>query len=101
MAKIYKCVTVLCTFIAMYLFLYIDNSSIAGFDVVIFSCRLGIRAFSCTLGEFPCGNMTVCIKQKYQCDGEEDCPNGADETYELCRKYDVTSFSSHNVRAMS
>ncbi|XP_014668844.1 PREDICTED: relaxin receptor 2-like [Priapulus caudatus] len=41
--------------------------------------------FSCPLGEFPCGNLSMCILQKFQCDGLEDCPNGADEAYQLCQ----------------
>nr|XP_046154606.1 relaxin receptor 2-like [Oncorhynchus gorbuscha] len=34
---------------------------------------------SCPLGQFPCGNVTVCLHQALQCDGHRDCPNGADE----------------------
>uniref|UniRef100_A0A8K9X9M5 G-protein coupled receptors family 1 profile domain-containing protein n=1 Tax=Oncorhynchus mykiss TaxID=8022 RepID=A0A8K9X9M5_ONCMY len=33
----------------------------------------------CPLGQFPCGNVTVCLHQALQCDGHRDCPNGADE----------------------
>ncbi|XP_027131792.1 relaxin receptor 2 isoform X3 [Larimichthys crocea] len=33
----------------------------------------------CSLGHFPCGNMTECLPQALQCNGHKDCPNGADE----------------------
>eukprot|EP00057_Strongylocentrotus_purpuratus_P023686 XP_011678160.1 PREDICTED: relaxin receptor 2-like [Strongylocentrotus purpuratus] len=31
-------------------------------------------------GFFPCGNLTQCVAQQFQCDGIEHCPNAADET---------------------
>ncbi|XP_054025766.1 relaxin receptor 1 [Dryobates pubescens] len=33
----------------------------------------------CPLGQFPCGNLSVCLPQALHCNGEEDCGNGADE----------------------
>ena len=33
----------------------------------------------CPEGEFACGNSTQCVPQRYQCDNEEQCDNGADE----------------------
>lgn len=33
----------------------------------------------CPLGQFPCGNMSECLPQALQCNGHNDCPNGADE----------------------
>ncbi|KAJ0061605.1 hypothetical protein NL108_005722 [Boleophthalmus pectinirostris] len=33
----------------------------------------------CPLGQFPCGNMSLCLPQALQCNGHMDCPNGADE----------------------
>ncbi|XP_029924088.1 relaxin receptor 2a isoform X2 [Myripristis murdjan] len=33
----------------------------------------------CPLGQFPCGNISVCLPQVLQCNGHTDCPNGADE----------------------
>ncbi|XP_067347658.1 relaxin receptor 2a [Channa argus] len=33
----------------------------------------------CPLGQFPCGNMSKCLPQALQCNGHNDCPNGADE----------------------
>ena len=33
----------------------------------------------CPLGHFPCGNMSECLPQALQCNGNKDCPNGADE----------------------
>ncbi|XP_035682256.1 relaxin receptor 1-like isoform X1 [Branchiostoma floridae] len=35
--------------------------------------------FPCPIGEFPCGNSSVCLEQSKHCDGVEDCENGADE----------------------
>ncbi|KAM6985922.1 relaxin receptor 2a [Aplochiton taeniatus] len=35
----------------------------------------------CPLGQYPCGNLTVCLPQALQCNGHTDCPNGADETH--------------------
>uniref|UniRef100_A0A673M6T4 Relaxin receptor 2-like n=1 Tax=Sinocyclocheilus rhinocerous TaxID=307959 RepID=A0A673M6T4_9TELE len=36
---------------------------------------------SCPLGQFPCGNMSVCLPQVLQCNGHRDCKNGADEEH--------------------
>ncbi|XP_046695317.1 relaxin receptor 1 isoform X2 [Silurus meridionalis] len=33
----------------------------------------------CPLGQFPCGNLSVCLAQPKHCNGQQDCPNGADE----------------------
>ncbi|KAK7171984.1 hypothetical protein R3I93_004319 [Phoxinus phoxinus] len=33
----------------------------------------------CQLGYFPCGNMSICLPQVLHCNGQNDCPNGADE----------------------
>ncbi|CAB1352750.1 unnamed protein product, partial [Coregonus sp. 'balchen'] len=33
----------------------------------------------CSLGQFPCGNLSVCLPQLYHCNGVQDCANGADE----------------------
>ncbi|XP_072547587.1 relaxin receptor 2b [Salminus brasiliensis] len=35
----------------------------------------------CELGQFPCGNLSVCLPQVLHCNGLEDCPNGADEEH--------------------
>ncbi|XP_051963408.1 relaxin receptor 2b isoform X1 [Xyrauchen texanus] len=33
----------------------------------------------CPLGHFPCGNVSICLPQVLHCNGQKDCPNGADE----------------------
>nr|XP_009675623.1 PREDICTED: relaxin receptor 1-like [Struthio camelus australis] len=33
----------------------------------------------CPLGQFPCGNLSICLPQALHCNGVEDCDNGADE----------------------
>ncbi|KAI8508766.1 Relaxin insulin-like peptide receptor 1, partial [Branchiostoma belcheri] len=33
----------------------------------------------CPLGEFPCGNLTLCLPQRLHCNGRDDCGNNADE----------------------
>ncbi|TRY65998.1 hypothetical protein DNTS_003778 [Danionella cerebrum] len=33
----------------------------------------------CPLGHFPCGNVSLCVPQVLHCNGQNDCPNGADE----------------------
>ncbi|KAJ8280142.1 hypothetical protein GJAV_G00051000 [Gymnothorax javanicus] len=33
----------------------------------------------CPLGQFPCGNLSMCVAQEHHCDGRADCLNGADE----------------------
>lgn len=39
----------------------------------------------CPLGQFPCGNTSVCLPQVLQCNGHRDCTNGEDEDH--CGKY--------------
>nr|BDX53186.1 relaxin-like gonad stimulating peptide receptor 1 [Patiria pectinifera] len=36
--------------------------------------------YTCPKGEFRCGNLTHCVAQNYQCNGEDDCGNNWDET---------------------
>ncbi|VTJ74210.1 Hypothetical predicted protein, partial [Marmota monax] len=33
----------------------------------------------CSLGHFPCGNITKCLPQFLHCNGVDDCGNQADE----------------------
>ncbi|XP_067112893.1 relaxin receptor 1 [Osmerus mordax] len=33
----------------------------------------------CPLGQFPCGNLSLCLPQLQHCNGVQDCANGADE----------------------
>ncbi|KAJ6663218.1 hypothetical protein lerEdw1_010354 [Lerista edwardsae] len=33
----------------------------------------------CSLGMFPCGNLTTCLPQSLHCNGVDNCENGADE----------------------
>ncbi|KAG9348475.1 hypothetical protein JZ751_002210 [Albula glossodonta] len=33
----------------------------------------------CPLGQFPCGNLSLCVAQEHHCNGHPDCPNRADE----------------------
>ncbi|KAM8834833.1 relaxin receptor 2a isoform 2-T2 [Synchiropus picturatus] len=41
-----------------------------------------VGSSQCPLGHFPCGNMSECLPQALQCNGHQDCSNGADES--LC-----------------
>uniref|UniRef100_A0A8C1AXX2 Relaxin family peptide receptor 2b n=1 Tax=Cyprinus carpio carpio TaxID=630221 RepID=A0A8C1AXX2_CYPCA len=54
------------------------------FDIIctvgLFSQGLERRpSEDCPLGHFPCGNMSICLPQVLHCNGQNDCPNGADE----------------------
>ncbi|XP_021261614.1 relaxin receptor 1-like isoform X3 [Numida meleagris] len=35
--------------------------------------------YVCPLGQFPCGNLSICLPQALHCNGMDDCENGADE----------------------
>uniref|UniRef100_A0A8C7S135 G-protein coupled receptors family 1 profile domain-containing protein n=1 Tax=Oncorhynchus mykiss TaxID=8022 RepID=A0A8C7S135_ONCMY len=48
------------------------------YKLTMVSSRVSVES-SCPLGQFPCGNVTVCLHQALQCNGHRDCPNGADE----------------------
>ena len=39
----------------------------------------------CNDGYFACANGR-CIPQQWECDGENDCVDGSDETFELCKR---------------
>ncbi|KAG9264641.1 relaxin receptor 2 [Astyanax mexicanus] len=60
---------------AAVLLLWISSAKAAGLD------SLQSVSEGCTLGQFPCGNLSVCLPQVLHCNGIEDCPNGADEEH--------------------
>ncbi|XP_021478883.1 relaxin receptor 1 [Oncorhynchus mykiss] len=60
----------LCILIYIYLTDVIESST----DSSLYS-----GADVCPLGQFPCGNLSVCLPQLYHCNGVQDCANGADE----------------------
>nr|2JM4_A Chain A, Relaxin receptor 1 [Homo sapiens] len=39
----------------------------------------GSQDVKCSLGYFPCGNITKCLPQLLHCNGVDDCGNQADE----------------------
>ncbi|KAL2094659.1 hypothetical protein ACEWY4_009378 [Coilia grayii] len=47
----------------------------------------GVAVQGCPLGQFPCGNLSVCLPQVLQCNGHNDCTNGADEDYCVLQYY--------------
>ncbi|XP_019376649.1 PREDICTED: relaxin receptor 1-like isoform X1 [Gavialis gangeticus] len=51
------------------------------FQAVTHSLRIHPRldGDTCPLGQFPCGNISVCLPQLLHCNGVKDCDNGADE----------------------
>ncbi|XP_056322799.1 relaxin receptor 2a isoform X2 [Danio aesculapii] len=59
-------------------FLFIQNSRME-----TEASMMATRAMTegCPLGQFPCGNMSVCLPQVLQCNGHRDCKNGADEEH--------------------
>lgn len=49
------------------------------FCLCMFVCVESLGSDTCPLGQFPCGNLSVCLPQPQHCNGQQDCPNGADE----------------------
>lgn len=42
---------------------------------------------SCPAASFPCKSCaSICVAQEWQCDGENDCPDGSDESHVNCSK---------------
>lgn len=39
----------------------------------------------CLSGEFACSDRITCVKQSWVCDGSKDCPDGADESPDICK----------------
>uniref|UniRef100_A0A672P241 Relaxin receptor 2-like n=1 Tax=Sinocyclocheilus grahami TaxID=75366 RepID=A0A672P241_SINGR len=60
------------------IFLFIENSRMET-EASMMAGRAVTE--SCPLGQFPCGNMSVCLPQVLQCNGHRDCKNGADEEH--------------------
>uniref|UniRef100_A0A9J7Z7B2 Relaxin family peptide receptor 2a n=1 Tax=Cyprinus carpio carpio TaxID=630221 RepID=A0A9J7Z7B2_CYPCA len=60
------------------MFLFIQNSRME-----TEASMMANRALTegCPLGQFPCGNLSVCLPQVLQCNGHRDCKNGADEEH--------------------
>ncbi|XP_056127482.1 relaxin receptor 2a isoform X1 [Rhinichthys klamathensis goyatoka] len=61
------------------IFLFIQNSRVETEAAPMMASRA--VADGCPLGQFPCGNMSVCLPQVLQCNGHRDCKNGADEEH--------------------
>ncbi|XP_016394683.1 relaxin receptor 2a isoform X1 [Sinocyclocheilus rhinocerous] len=61
------------------IFLFIQNSRMETEAASMMAGRAVTE--SCPLGQFPCGNMSVCLPQVLQCNGHRDCKNGADEEH--------------------
>uniref|UniRef100_A0A4W4G0X8 G-protein coupled receptors family 1 profile domain-containing protein n=1 Tax=Electrophorus electricus TaxID=8005 RepID=A0A4W4G0X8_ELEEL len=53
------------------------------FNIISAFSVLSSRAVveTCPLGQFPCGNISVCLPQLLHCNGHKDCKNGADEEH--------------------
>ena len=50
---------------------------------------LTVGSSTCDSGWFKChSNETVCIKDRFKCDGYQDCPDGSDETIDQCGSHD-------------
>ncbi|XP_026075776.1 relaxin receptor 2-like isoform X2 [Carassius auratus] len=60
------------------IFLFIQNSRMETEASMMASRAL---TEGCPLGQFPCGNLSVCLPQVLQCNGHRDCKNGADEEH--------------------
>ncbi|XP_068079928.2 relaxin receptor 2a isoform X1 [Danio rerio] len=60
-------------------FLFIQNSRMETEAASMMATRAMTEG--CPLGQFPCGNMSVCLPQVLQCNGHKDCKNGADEEH--------------------
>ncbi|CAH1267767.1 RXFP1 [Branchiostoma lanceolatum] len=57
----------------------IITSSASAYDPeAILHCR---EPSLCPSGEFHCGNLTKCVPQELQCDGQDDCGNNEDEMF--------------------
>ncbi|XP_076833462.1 relaxin receptor 2b isoform X2 [Brachyhypopomus gauderio] len=59
-------------------------STIKGSSVVLAASRAGTwrgESQGCPLGQFPCGNTSLCLPQELHCNGRDDCPNSADEEH--------------------
>ncbi|XP_077098394.1 relaxin receptor 2a isoform X1 [Siphateles boraxobius] len=60
------------------IFIFIQNSRVET-EASMMASRVVTEG--CPLGQFPCGNMSVCLPQVLQCNGHRDCKNGADEEH--------------------
>ncbi|XP_019621515.1 PREDICTED: relaxin receptor 1-like [Branchiostoma belcheri] len=68
--------------LAFVLYTVFMTSQTAGLNETTLSAKpLLPPEFSCPLGEFRCGNSSVCLEQSKQCNDKEDCENGEDEKH--------------------
>ena len=49
---------------------------------------------TCGENEFRCLNRFYCIHNSWLCDGDNDCPDGSDESVDQCGNMDGTGFGS-------
>ncbi|XP_069698671.1 relaxin receptor 2-like isoform X2 [Periplaneta americana] len=48
---------------------------------------------ACAEGTFPCGNSSICLPQRFICNGHIDCPNGEDESKYTCTDVHGSNFN--------